>query len=254
MLTVLCGLPGSGKTSYATKLAYKSVLSGKNVFSNYPISFPLKIGKEIFTYSTNILIPDMLSSKSFPENSFIIIDEIQNWFGSRDWKNFNKDTLKFFTGHRHQGIDLLVIAQHPQRVDVTIREIADSFNWIEPFFLRFKKLITYYHSEDVGKVFPYVPENFYKISFIYDSKKYKKYYDTYSLKNTFTEKINIQKYDYFEGRYYTLYEQIKKQREYKNKLYNDIKINNNKINNKKNRLLFKIYTKKINYNKKALYC
>lgn len=81
------GLPGCGKTTILTKLAYDAVRSRryKNVFSNVPLSI---CG---VTYLDNSCI-----GKYILEDGLILIDEASLYADSRDHANFSKGQLCFF--------------------------------------------------------------------------------------------------------------------------------------------------------------
>ena len=153
MLSVLCGLPGSGKTNLATQIAVKEMKRGRPVFSNYPIKAKLRLGfNKYVTLTSKVLEKKMFKEYAFPEGSLLIIDEVQNWFNSRFFKEMGKEQLAFFTGHRHMSTDILCTVQHPARMDITLREIADSFIWIRSLKLIPLRIGTeYFHFEDIGK-------------------------------------------------------------------------------------------------------
>lgn len=57
-----------------------------------------------------------------PNNALIVIDEAQNYFGSRDFKEqYSKDAISYLTRHRHYGHDIIYITQNIDSVDITFR-------------------------------------------------------------------------------------------------------------------------------------
>ncbi len=60
-------------------------------------------------------------------DSFIVIDEAYRSFNSRKTKTFTDDEHLFFSTNGHNGDDIVLIAQHPNRIDLVIREMTDIF-------------------------------------------------------------------------------------------------------------------------------
>lgn len=153
MIKMFCGRPGSGKSYLASLLAIKDMKRGRPVFSNYPITFRTRKHE----YRSLKLTRDMIRKGTYPPGSLIIVDECNHWFNSRNFKDFNVQDLIFFTQHRHIGLDMFLISQHPQRVDVSIREIVNQYLEIinlGPLSLIFK----YDNVEDfsTGRQFPQI--------------------------------------------------------------------------------------------------
>lgn len=113
MIEGIVGLPGQGKTLFATVLMEEAASAGRRVISNFPSNF-----------SEEGLWHDMFQA----DNSLCAIDEAQMWFGAREWTKTTKLELGMFQQHRKNGLDVLWIAQHENRVDVALREIT-AFIW-----------------------------------------------------------------------------------------------------------------------------
>ncbi len=141
----VCGVPGSGKTLYLLKkFLIPALQSGRNVYTNIE---GLNIDRmaEIFEFdgmSANRLVHrlnsdedpekdveriryfyvDKDTGEQRPDNSIFIIDEAQNYFGSRDFKeNFSNDLIKYITRHRHYGHDVVWATQVLESVDISFR-------------------------------------------------------------------------------------------------------------------------------------
>lgn len=121
MIKIITGRPGSGKSYFGTRLAYKEMLKGRRIYSNLRISFR-KGDKEYTNYNLN---KNMIVDFQFPEDSILIIDEAGFWFNSREFKKFKVEDFQFFSQHRHLNIDIYLIVQNIQRIDVSLRELAD---------------------------------------------------------------------------------------------------------------------------------
>lgn len=60
--------------------------------------------------------------ENVPNNALIVIDEAQNYFSSRDFKEqYSKDVISYLTRHRHFGHDVIYITQNIDSVDITFR-------------------------------------------------------------------------------------------------------------------------------------
>ena len=57
-----------------------------------------------------------------PQNALVVIDEAQNYFSSRDFKEgFSADLIPWLTKSRHVGNDVVWITQNLESVDITFR-------------------------------------------------------------------------------------------------------------------------------------
>lgn len=66
--------------------------------------------------------PDFNKAVYLPLNSLIILDELQNVFGSRDFdKPYTKASMPYITRHRHYGHNIFWASQNYEQVDVTFR-------------------------------------------------------------------------------------------------------------------------------------
>jgi len=139
MIYIIWAPPKEGKTYYATQLALKEMRSGKRrVLSNYPII--CKVPLSLFSRVRNLFRKDKIKEKIIssyvwkPEyvysgihDSMIIIDESYRDYSSRKFKDFNVDIHTFFATNGHDMNDIYLITQHPNRIDVIIREMTNIF-------------------------------------------------------------------------------------------------------------------------------
>lgn len=179
------GLPGKGKTFNATLSAYKHYKSqntyieflryylplrkkikyriARKSFKNNPINkiysnYPILLDKKRNIYSHPIQPSMMMLNYQFPKGSLIVLDEIQRYFDSRDFKEFPKKLGIFFQHHRHGSIDrIIVVSQSPSRIDTKMRLLSEVYRkykvLIIPPFLPFGLMsyTDYYEYEDYGK-------------------------------------------------------------------------------------------------------
>lgn len=143
MIYAICGTPGSYKSCYAVeKFVLPALKSHRKVYTNieglnpaYIATYydldPIEVDNDL-----NILgrvydddgnyHEDRDKIRKFyddlPQNALVIIDEAQNYFSSRDFKEgFSSDLIPWLTKHRHLGNDVVWITQVMESVDITFR-------------------------------------------------------------------------------------------------------------------------------------
>lgn len=175
MITIISGIPGVGKNVYATYLAKKHFKQENNfirrfirgikkedkyinnIYTTYPVL--LKSSKRTGDiYSNVVSLFDLDGKHSFKKNAIIIIDEVQAFIDSDEYKDFPKSIATFNQFHRHFDISsIYYISQHPSRVAKKLRNVTFSFLKIRRLFvfpiikLAFVYLSTYYEFDDFGK-------------------------------------------------------------------------------------------------------
>jgi len=143
MIFAICGTPGSYKSCYAVeKFLVPALKDGRKVYTNIDnlspehISVLFDIDPLTVEHNLNILgrvydddgtFTEDLDQvryfyKDLPLNSLVIIDEAQNYFSSRDFKEkFSSDLITWLTKSRHLGCDVVWITQNLEAVDITFR-------------------------------------------------------------------------------------------------------------------------------------
>lgn len=126
MISIIFGLPGSGKTTFLAALARralrgKSLRCGKDwmqdndnyehVFSNTPIS------------GCCVVTPDMLGQFSL-RDSLVLLDESVMIADSRDYKTLDKRLMMWFKQHRKYNCDVVLASQGYRDNDLRIRDLA----------------------------------------------------------------------------------------------------------------------------------
>lgn len=115
-ITIFYSPPRSGKTYLAVKTMLQSIKDGRKVITNIPNSI-----KGVYRFD------ELLLSGAPCYDSDIIIDEAYQYFSSRNFKNFGLSQHEFFSLCGHYGNRIVLIAQHPARLDKIIRENCTSF-------------------------------------------------------------------------------------------------------------------------------
>lgn len=128
MISTYFGNPGCGKTTLAVKMAIKNQKYYDHVFLNFD-------HKIIDGYIADL---DGLGEWTFPDHSFIAIDEAGIEYNSRAYKSLPKPAIAWFKKHRHYKCDVAVFSQSWEDMDVTIRRLSDDLWYlyrIGPFTL-----------------------------------------------------------------------------------------------------------------------
>ena len=125
MITLITGVPGSGKTlSVVSDLAkkVKKEWAGRKIFTH---GIP-----ELMIHTEKIpeghTINDMNVWLQYPENngSVVIIDEAQNIFPPRSSGSKTPELVEWLHVHRHSGVDIILITQMPGRIDKQVRDLV----------------------------------------------------------------------------------------------------------------------------------
>ena len=172
MISVISGLPGRGKNIYATSLAkrhYKRenavirrlvrrIRHEKTFVNNVYSTYPILLDRRRKIYSNVVTLNDLDNSYRFEYGALIIIDEVQSFYDSDEFKDFPKKIAVFNQFHRHFNVDdIYYITQHPSRLVKKLRNVACRFIKIRkflviPFFqIGFMYMTDYFEFEDYGK-------------------------------------------------------------------------------------------------------
>lgn len=137
MISVVFGLPGSGKSTILAACADRALHHKPLTVGHWPFwqvnmtdcvnydrvycNFPIK--------GCYMLQWDHIGKYDF-SRSLLLIDEITLTADSRKWKNFGDDKVYFFAMHRHYKCDVIVCAQSADRMDKTIRDLAARYFYV----------------------------------------------------------------------------------------------------------------------------
>lgn len=125
MITLITGVPGSGKTLFAVSELAKKVKkewAGRKIFVHGipELTIPTEPIPEGCT------IDNMHVWLQRPENngSVVIIDEAQNVFPPRSAGSKAPEIVEWLHVHRHAGVDIILITQMPGRIDKQVRDLV----------------------------------------------------------------------------------------------------------------------------------
>jgi zona occludens toxin len=120
MINLFTGLPGNGKTLYA--LSFVKEWSERD---NRPV---------FYSGIADLKLPwtEIDPEKWFecPPNSIIVIDECQRVFRPRTISKDVPEHVSKLETHRHLGVDLVLITQHPMLADSSIRRLVGNHKHI----------------------------------------------------------------------------------------------------------------------------
>ncbi|PSJ79812.1 zonular occludens toxin domain-containing protein [Neisseria iguanae] len=128
MITLITGVPGSGKTLYFVSELSKKVKNeykGKKIYIDGIPELKIEICS----------IPDGQTIKNFnewaplPENqgeegALVVIDEAQRVFPPRSASSAPPALVEWLHVHRHAGVDIVLITQMPMRIDKQVRDLV----------------------------------------------------------------------------------------------------------------------------------
>ena len=116
MLYLRTGLPGTGKTLFA--LADVKEWADKD---KRPVYYS---GIKDLKVPGWIELEDATKWPDLPANAIIIIDEAQRVFRPRHTSSAVPEHVAALETHRHKGVDLVLITQHPKLLDSNVRRLV----------------------------------------------------------------------------------------------------------------------------------
>lgn len=128
ILSIYFGVPGAGKTTFASYLAKHDLKKGLKVWSNVPITGTYKLSPK-----------DDIGNYSIVDGR-VIIDEAGLEYNNRDFKEFSKNALRFYKYHRHNELAIDIFSQGYDDMDKKLRVLAQRLYVVKksliPFFIR----------------------------------------------------------------------------------------------------------------------
>lgn len=138
MILIHEGVPGSGKSYDALRKIIDALKAGRTVYTNIDganvetcreaVAAMVGVTRDNLSDRYIFLTPGQVPRfwDFCPPGSFIVIDEAQLFFNSRDFnKESNREFGNWASTHRHQGYDLLLITQRHERIETSVRSLAE---------------------------------------------------------------------------------------------------------------------------------
>jgi zona occludens toxin len=117
MITLITGTPGSGKTLYAVWLLQRELKAGRRLVVN---------GVKGLVLDHELISDDDARrwQECVQQNDVLVVDEVQRiWPPVAAGVKPTAD-IEALHVHRHMGVDLIVITQHPNRMNKTVRDLV----------------------------------------------------------------------------------------------------------------------------------
>ena len=188
MFRLFFGSPGCGKTTTAVQMIYKDRRQRRPLYDYHYANFDCTVARRC-----NLMD---LGKWTFPEKSYVVVDEAGVIFNNRRWEKMSPDLIEWMKEHRHYGVDVDFFSQSWEDCDATIRRLVDEV-WhlkkLGPFTLcrRIRKRVDidehthqpmdmYYKLKLIKRFLPF-PFNDKTFRLVYRSKYYK-YFDSYERK------------------------------------------------------------------------
>lgn len=132
MITLITGLPGSGKTALVVSMMLQTQQDSpdRTFYTDGIPDLALTYEPLPSPDSWTKWIVDQQSSTgqklmfTFPQNSIVIIDECQRIYRPRASSSKVPDIVAAFETHRHLGLDFWLITQSPALIDINVRNLV----------------------------------------------------------------------------------------------------------------------------------
>ena len=128
MLYLITGVPGSGKT-----LLMMSMLKKRKDLQDHPLyldGIP-NVDRDKIPY---IDIPEGCSVENWhewlPPNAILVVDESQRHFRPRANGSKVPPHVAELETHRHKGVDIFLLTQHPRLVDINVKSFVENHKHI----------------------------------------------------------------------------------------------------------------------------
>ena len=129
MITLITGLPGSGKTLFTINDVNK-LAESKESKALARLVYYHGIPDLILPWQ---ILDDPAAWHELPKGSIIVIDECQTTFRPRGAGSSVPKYVSELETHRHHGYDLFLITQHPMLVDGNVRKLVGRHMHVKRF-------------------------------------------------------------------------------------------------------------------------
>lgn len=126
MITLLTGVPGSGKSLHAVS---ELLLPMQNAHIEHEGQ---QVKRTLYTNIKNLLLDHVLIDKDdllkWPDwvkpGDLICFDEVQEVWRPRGMSAATPESIAKLETHRHMGVDFIIVTQHPMLLDQNIRRLV----------------------------------------------------------------------------------------------------------------------------------
>jgi zona occludens toxin len=146
MITLITGTPGSGKTLYAVWSLLREQKAGRRILVDGIRDLAIE----------HVDVDEPWLRRWFEHrehNDLIVVDEAQRiWPPTSVSVKVGEDIEKLHV-HRHMGVDLILITQHPQRIHKTVRDLVGRHVHVRKLFgLKRAMLYEWDHCHNIGSL------------------------------------------------------------------------------------------------------
>lgn len=131
MIRIFFGSPGAGKTTQICKLLKKNRSDYDYSFCNFPLN--PRYSSMLVDHSVSSVQLKELGKWTFPEHSYICLDEAGIEYNNRKFKTLPQYTIEWFKLHRHYKCDIDVFSQSWEDMDITLRRLATQYWYMRGF-------------------------------------------------------------------------------------------------------------------------
>lgn len=131
MITLITGVPGSGKTLMCIDKVMNPVM-GTSVEGFDDDGNSVQYPRKIFSNIDGLLLDHEMIDREWLENlhenkttgAFIVFDEVQRVWPNRPNGSKKPLAVEYLETHRHDGVDIVLLTQNPQLLDPAVRALV----------------------------------------------------------------------------------------------------------------------------------
>lgn len=158
MITLITGAPGAGKTLLAvTDFLLSASREGRRIIvDGIPELAVDHIAAPAVSQWTKVISdPASQDGKKlvfdFPEGALVVIDEAQRVYRPRPVGSKVPPEVAAFETHRHQGLDFIILTQHPNLIDANVRKLVGRHLHIRELGILGRKVYEWPEASDPNK-------------------------------------------------------------------------------------------------------
>jgi zona occludens toxin len=127
MLTLITGTPGAGKSLYSVWEIARKVPGSTIENGQQPVARTLYSNiKNLLVEHKHITADDLNAWHTWAQpGDVILFDEVQEVWRPRGISNKVPDSIAKLETHRHMGVDIVLVTQHPMLLDQNIRRLVN---------------------------------------------------------------------------------------------------------------------------------